>query len=111
MAEIRFDRPWLRHKRHLMLGGLLMTLALLCTVITIISLYVNNAANHRVADIRREYREISNRRENKVELLSEQVAGLQKKLDTLPESTASKTADKVKQVVSNDLTEKEKQSQ
>ncbi len=91
-------RPKL-YKRNLILGCVLLISALICIMMTIIFLYVSSEANRRVASIRAEYRDIADRREYKVEELSNRVAALQKKLDALPERTASKTADKVKEAV------------
>lgn len=90
------------NKRKLILGGLLLGLSMLCVVLTILFLYVSNTANQRVAEIRRDYRDVAARRDAQVDQLSAQVSALQRKLDAIPDRTASKTADKVKQVVQAD---------
>ncbi|WP_241522088.1 hypothetical protein [Chimaeribacter californicus] len=69
---------------------------------TIIFAYLNSKTNERVEAIRQYYSITAERRDEKVEQLSNQVADLQKKLDSLPDRTANKTADKVKQVVKED---------
>lgn len=87
------------YKRSLILGCLFLICSLLCILMTIIFLYVSNEANRRIASIRQEYRFVADRREAKVDALADQVFKLQKKLDALPDRTASKTVDKVKEVV------------
>ncbi|PLR52406.1 hypothetical protein CYR52_07560 [Chimaeribacter arupi] len=84
------------------LGYWLLGACLFSILMTIIFVYVSNDANRRVEDIRKDYGEVASRRDEKVEQLSNQVADLQKKLDSLPDRTANKTADKVKQVVKED---------
>lgn len=91
-------RPMI-HKRNLIIGGLMLGCSLICVLMTILFLYVSNAANQRVEGIRRDYRVMAERREAKVDQLSVQVGALQNKLDAIPERTASKTVDQVKQVV------------
>lgn len=83
------------HKGRLVLGGMLLFVCALCSLMTILFIYSNN-------NIRTEYREIADKRDEKVEKLTEQVGSLQKKLDAIPERTAEKTADKVKTVVKED---------
>lgn len=104
MSEINSEIRWINHKRHLILGSLLMGLCLICILMTIMFLYVSNTANQRVEEIRLDYRNIADRRDAKVDQLSSEVAALQHKLDALPDRTASKTADVVKQAVKQDET-------
>ena len=87
------------YKRSLILGCLFLICSLLCILMTIIFLYVSNEANRRIASIRQEYSFVADRREAKVDALANQVFKLQKKLDALPDRTANKTVDKVKEVV------------
>lgn len=94
------DKPTPR--RMVTLGYWLLGACLFSILMTIIFVYVSNDANRRVEDIRKDYGEVASRRDEKVEQLSNQVADLQKKLDSLPDRTANKTADKVKQVVKED---------
>lgn len=83
------------HKGRLLLGGIFLFVCAVCSVMTILFIYSNN-------NIRTEYRQIADKRDEKVEKLAEQVGTLQKKLDAIPERTADKTADKVKAVVKED---------
>ncbi|MDL4914037.1 MAG: hypothetical protein QRY16_09685 [Enterobacterales bacterium endosymbiont of Blomia tropicalis] len=102
MVQINSDfRPG-ADRRKLLLGGLLLGLSMICVIMTIMFLYVSHAANQRVNQIRQDYREVAERRDAQVEQLSVQVSNLQHKLDLLPDRTASKTADKLKQVVKED---------
>ena len=89
MVQINSELLVRSHRRHLMLGGLLMLLSLLCVAMTILFLYVNNDANRRVEEIRQQYRAISDRREAKVAELTSQLVELQKKLDAQPPRSAS----------------------
>lgn len=91
-----------KHKRNIILGSLMLLLSVLCIVMTIIFVYVNNDANKRVESIREDYRKVAERRDAKVAKIAGQVDELQKKLDAVPDRTATKTADKVKQVVTED---------
>lgn len=84
-----------KHRGRLLLGGLFLFVCAVCSVMTILFIYSNN-------NIRTEYRVIADKRDEKVEKLTEQVGTLQKKLDAIPERTAEKTADKVKTVVKED---------
>lgn len=84
-----------RHRNRLVIGGLLLFFCAMCSIMTVIFTYSNN-------NIRAEYRGIADKRDEKVDKLAEQVGGLQKKLDAIPERTAEKTADKVKTVVKED---------
>jgi predicted PurR-regulated permease PerM len=102
MVQINTEFSVKNHRRQLLLGGLLLVLSLLCVAMTIMFVFVNNSANRRVEDIRQQYRAISDRREARVAELTSQLVALQKKLDGLPDRTANKTADKVKQVVGED---------
>jgi len=72
---------------------------MICILMTIIFLYVSNTANKRVEEIRADYRVIAARRDDKVEMLTNQVTALQRKLDVIPDSVADKTVTKVKEVV------------
>lgn len=103
MVQINSEFTVKNHRRQLVLGALLLMLSLLCVAMTIMFVFVNNSANRRVEDIRQQYRAISDRREARVAELTSQLTTLQKKLDGLPDRTANKTADKVKQVVGEDL--------
>ncbi|ORM51111.1 hypothetical protein HA41_16700 [Pantoea conspicua] len=87
------------HKRKIILGGVMLGCSMICVLMTILFLYVSNTANRRVAEIRQEYRNIAAMRDARVDVLTNQVASLQRKLDALPDRTASKTVDKVKEVV------------
>lgn len=89
-------------KRNIYLGGLLLTLSMICVAMTIIFVYVSDKSDRRVEEIRQEYRAVANRRDKKVDALSVRVATLQQKINALPDQTASKTAEKVQQVVSED---------
>ncbi len=80
------------HKGRLMIGALLLIVCAMCSIMTIAFNYSNNK-------IREEYRQVADKRDQKVENLADQVGTLQKKLDSLPERTAEKTADKVKPLV------------
>ncbi|MEB5973348.1 hypothetical protein ACWXWB_14165 [Pantoea dispersa] len=92
MVQINSEMMVRSHRRHLMLGGLLMLLSLLCVAMTILFLYVNNSANQRVEDIRQQYRAISDRREEKVAELTNQLIALQQKLDARTPPRATQTA-------------------
>lgn len=87
------------YKRKIILGGVMLGCSMICVLMTILFLYVSNTANRRVAEIRQEYRDIAAKRDVRVDLLTDQVSSLQHKLDALPDRTASKTVDKVKEVV------------
>lgn len=90
------------HKRTLIIGGALSVMALICIAMTCMFIFVNNSANQRIDGIREDYRKVAERRDAKVAGLANQVDGLQKKLDAIPDRTENKTADKVKQVVKED---------
>ncbi|ORM73690.1 hypothetical protein HA48_08260 [Pantoea wallisii] len=94
MVQINSEFVVKSHRRHLLLGGLLMLLSLLCVAMTIMFVYVNNSANRRVEDIRHQYRVISDRREAKVAELTNQVIVLQKKLESPQGQASSKAAGK-----------------
>lgn len=102
MIAVSRESRTMSYKRNLILGCILLISALICTIMTIIFLYVSNEANRKIAAIREEYRTIAERRETKVEELYTQVAVLQKKLDALPERTATKTVTKVREAVQED---------
>ncbi len=89
-------------KRNIYLGAFLLALSMVCVAMTIIFVYVSDKSDRRVEEIRQEYRAAANRRDKKVEVLSVRVASLQQKISALPDQTASKTAEKVQQVVSED---------
>lgn len=90
------------HRRNIILGSFLLVSCVLCIVMTIIFAYVSSQANQRIDEIRADYSKVAARRDSKVAELSRQVGDMQKKIDSLPDRTANKTADKVKQVVSED---------
>lgn len=90
------------HKRSLIIGGVLTVLTLICIAMTCMFVYVSNDANQKIDFIRDDYRKVADRRDLKVASLAEQVGELQKKVDNIPDRTANKTADKVKQVVKED---------
>lgn len=91
-----------KHKRNIILGALMLVLCAMCIFMTIIFVYVSNDANQRIDDIRKDYQKVAERRDAKVAKIAGQVEDLQKKVDGIPDRTATKTADKVKQVVSED---------
>lgn len=80
------------HKGRLMIGAMFLLFCAMCSVLTVAFNYSNNK-------IRAEYREIADKRDQKVENLGKQVGEMKVKLDSLPERTAEKTADKVKPLV------------
>nr|WP_031375084.1 hypothetical protein [Pantoea sp. 3.5.1]KKD32960.1 hypothetical protein EP46_03285 [Pantoea sp. 3.5.1] len=86
-------------KRKIILGGVMLGCSMICVLMTILFLYVNNAANKRVEEIRKDYRNVAAKRDARVDLLTNQVSALQHKLDAIPDRTAIKTVDKVKEVV------------
>lgn len=90
------------HKRSLIIGGVLTLMTLICIAMTCLFVYVSNDANRQIESIREDYRKVADRRDSKVMKLTGQVEDLQKKLDAIPDRTANKTADKVKQVVKED---------
>lgn len=90
------------HKRSLIIGGVLTLMTLICIAMTCLFVYVSNDANRQIESIREDYRKVADRRDSKVMKLTGQVEDLQKKLDAIPDRTATKTADKVKQVVKED---------
>ena len=90
------------HKRSLIIGGVLTLMTLICVAMTCLFVYVSNDANRQIESIREDYRKVADRRDSKVMKLTGQVEDLQKKLDVIPDRTATKTADKVKQVVKED---------
>lgn len=90
------------HKRSLIIGGALTVMTLICIVMTCIFIYVSSQANDRVDAIRADYSVKASERDSRFDKLAGQVADIQKKLDSLPDRTANKTADKVKQVVKED---------
>lgn len=92
----------IKHKRNIIIGSLMLLMSVLCIVMTIMFIYVNNNANARIDGIREDYRKVADRRDAKVTRLTKQVAELQAQMATLPDKTASKTADKVNQVVKED---------
>lgn len=84
-----------KHRGRLLLGGFFLLVCAIFSLMTVAFIYSNN-------NIRAEYRDIADKRDEKVEKLTEQVGTLQKKLDAIPDRTAEKTADKVKTVVKED---------
>ncbi|WBG90036.1 hypothetical protein N5580_13165 [Pantoea piersonii] len=91
-----------KHKRNIILGSMMLVLSAICIFMTIMFVYVNNSANQRIDDIRKDYQRVAERRDEKVAKIAGQVEDLQKKVDGIPDRTATKTADKVKQVVTED---------
>lgn len=91
-----------KHKRSILIGSVLLASSLLCIILTVIFIYVSSQANEQIESIREDYRKVADRRDAKVVRLAEQVGELQKKVDNIPDRTANKTADKVKQVVKED---------
>lgn len=90
------------HRRNIILASFLLVCCVCCIVMTIIFSYVSSQANQRIDDIRADYSRIAARRDAKVAALATQVGDIQKKIDSLPDRTANKTADKVKQAVKED---------
>ncbi len=83
------------HKGRIMIGGLLLFVCAMFSIMTIAFIYSNNK-------VRDEYREIADKRDKKVAQLAEQVGSMQQKLDAMPEKTAEKTASKVKPLVEDE---------
>lgn len=92
----------IKHKRNIIIGSLMLLMSVLCIVMTIMFIYVSNSANERIDGIREDYRKVADRRDAKVARLAQQVSELQAQMATLPEKTAQKTADQVKQAVKED---------
>lgn len=90
------------HKRNVIIGALLLLMSVICIIMTIIFVYVSNQANERIDGIRADYQKVAERRDKKVSQLAKQVEQMQKQLSQIPDQTASKTADKVNQVVKED---------
>lgn len=90
------------HKRSLIIGGVLTLMTLICIAMTCMFIYVSNDASRQIEAIRQDYRNVADRRDKKVANIAAQVDELQKKLEVIPDRTANKTADKVKQVVKED---------
>lgn len=99
MATINNIKAPMSYRRKVILGCILLSCSMICILMTIIFLYVSNTANKRVEEIRADYRVIAARRDDKVEMLTNQVTALQRKLDVIPDSVADKTVTKVKEVV------------
>ena len=91
-----------KQKRNIVIGSVLLASSLICIILTVIFIYVSSQANKQIESIREDYRKVADRRDSKVMKLAGQVEDLQKKLDAIPDRTATKTADKVKQVVKED---------
>lgn len=102
MAMIDNTRAPISYRRKVILGCILLSCSMICILMTIIFLYVSNTANKRVEEIRADYRAISARRDERVEVLTDKVTALQHKLDVIPDRTADKTLSRVKEVVSED---------
>lgn len=94
--------PKQNHKRSLIIGSVLTLMTLICIAMTCLFVYVSNDANRQIESIRNDYRQVADRRDEKVSKLASQVDGIQQKIDSIPDRTANKTADKVKQVVKED---------
>ena len=99
MATINSTKAPMSYRRKVILGCVLLSCSMICILMTIIFLYVSNTANKRVEEIRADYRLIAARRDDRVELLTDQVAAIQHKLDAIPDRIADKTVIKVKEVV------------
>ncbi|MGK3144301.1 hypothetical protein [Pantoea sp. C2G6] len=99
MASINSTLAPMFYRRKVILGGILLSCSMICVLMTILFLYVSNAANKRVEEIRKDYRDVAARRDARVDLLTDQVRKLQHKLDAIPERTADQTVNKVKEVV------------
>ena len=99
MATINSLKAPMSYRRKVILGCILLSCSMICILMTIIFLYVSNTANKRVEEIRADYRVIAARRDDRVDLLTNQVAALQHKLDVIPDRVADKTITKVKEVV------------
>ena len=99
MSTINRLKAPMSYQRKVILGCILLSCSMICILMTIIFLYVSNTANKRVEEIRADYRVIAARRDDRVDLLTSQVAALQHKLDVIPERVADKTITKVKEVV------------
>ncbi|MFW0698530.1 hypothetical protein [Pantoea sp. R13S299] len=99
MPTINSTKAPMSYRRKVILGCILLSCSMICILMTIIFLYVSNTANRRIEEIRADYRIIAARRDDRVELLTEQVGALQHKLDTIPDRIADKTVTKVKEVV------------
>lgn len=91
-----------KHKRNIVLGSLMLLSSVVCIFMTIMFIYVNNSANERIDDIRKDYQKVADRRDAKVAKLAKKVEDLQGQIATLPDKTADKTASKVNQVVKED---------
>lgn len=83
------------HKGRIMIGALLLFVCAMFSVMTIAFIYSNKK-------VRDEYREIADKRDQKVDNLSKQVGEMKVKLDSLPDRTAEKTANKVKPIVEDE---------
>lgn len=99
MATINSTKAPMSYRRKVILGCVLLSCSMICILMTIIFIYVSNTANKRVEEIRADYQLIAARRDDKVELLTEQVSAIQHKLEVIPDRVADKTVTKVKQVV------------
>lgn len=99
MAMINSTRDPMSYRRKVIFGCILLSCSMICILMTIIFLYVSNTANKRVEEIRADYRAIAARRDERVDVLTDKVTALQHKLDVIPDSTADKTLNKVKEVV------------
>lgn len=99
MTTINSTKAPLSYRRKVIIGCILLSCSMICILMTIIFLYVSNTANKRVEEIRADYRAIAARRDDRVDLLTNQVGELQHKLDAIPDRIADKTVTKVKEVV------------
>ncbi|WP_313679307.1 hypothetical protein [Pantoea vagans] len=99
MATTNSIKAPMSYQRKVILGCVLLSCSMICILMTIIFLYVSNTANKRVEEIRADYRAIAARRDERVDVLTEKVTTLQHKLDVIPDSTADKTLNKVKEAV------------
>ncbi|AXF75419.1 hypothetical protein LU631_02625 [Erwinia tracheiphila] len=89
-------------RRTIYIGILMLILSMICVAMTIMFVYVSERSNQRVEEIRRDYQDAANRRDKTVDALSGKVSAMQQKLNVLPDQTADKTADAVKQAVAED---------
>lgn len=88
-----------KQKRNIYIGATLLVMSALCIAMTIMFVYVSEKSDQRVESIRQDYREVANRRDQRVDELADKVSQMQLKLGALPEQTANKTADAVKHAV------------
>ena len=96
MVQINSEFGLKSHRRHLLLGGLLLVLSVMCVAMTVMFVFVSNNANRKVEAIREQYREVANRRELRVTELTNQLAALQSTLESAPKGAANTPDEKAK---------------